>query len=514
MGTGTFAMCLLLGSLSAGEPPFPMKDRNISIPYNLSVNPAEISDVVLYVSIDQGRVWSRAGSIRPTERAFAFQAPTDGVYWFNVAVVYRNGNQVPADVSQTPPQQKVLFDTQKPLVRIGAAERQGDDVIVQWDIQESNPELATLKLEYRPTDISAGGFWYSVPANPGLSGQARFRANTPGPITVKLSIQDTAGNLGWVERPVGMGSYAPPPPNTGVMQTTSYNTAANPNNPPLTPPQGVEPLPISMDSPSSPSPHTTPVATSQRNTSAMASRQEVTLPAAGSSRPELAETIFTNDPQVTIDYEIERQGPSGISKVEVFLTQDEGRSWMKWQELVRNDSSHGELTPASSLPVTIRLPEREGLYGFRIVPFSGSQLSAGAPQSGDAPEVRIQLDKSIPYVELFKPEADPKDPNVLILQWRATDSNLTRSPIRIFYADTPNGEWKPVNSGGLDSAGGMPNTGRLAWVLPPGMPLKVYLKIMAEDRAGNIGEAVTPQPVVVDLHKPAGRVKGVVKTRN
>lgn len=506
MGTGTLAMWLLLGSLGAGEPPFPMKDRTISIPYNLSVNPAEISEVVLFVSIDQGRSWSRAGSIKPTDKAFPFQAPTDGEFWFNVAVVYRNGNQVPADVKQTPPQQKVLFDSQKPMVRIGSVERVGDEVIVQWDIQESNPDLATLKLEYRPTDASAGGFWFSVPANPGLTGQARFRANTPAPITVKLSIQDMAGNLGWVERPIGTGNSATPTPNQGVMQTTSYNTATNPNNAPLTPPQGVEPLPM-METPSV---HQTPLATSQRNTATTSNRLETPPATFGSSRNDLPEIIHTNEPQVTIDYEIEKQGPSGISKVEVFLTQDEGRTWMKWQELVRNDGNG----PAESLPVMIRLPEREGLFGFRIVPYSGSQLSVGAPQAGDAPEVRIQLDKSVPYVELFKPEADPKDPNVLILQWRATDANLTRAPIRIFYSDNANGEWKAVNGGGLEStAPGLPNTGRHAWVLPPGLPLKVYLKIVAEDKAGNIGEAVTPQPVVVDLHKPIGRVKGVVKSR-
>jgi len=512
MGTGTLAMWVLLGSLGAGEPPFPMKDRNISIPYNLSVNAAEISDVVLYVSIDQGKFWSRAGSIKPTEKAFPFQAPTDGIYWFNVAVVYRNGNQVPADVSQTPPQQKVLFDTQKPLVRVGSAERVGDDVIVQWDIQEPNPELATLKLEYRPTDATAGGFWYSVSASPGLTGQARFRANTPAPITVKLSIQDTAGNLGWVERSVGMGNRASPAPSQHVMQTTSDASAANSSNPPLTPPQGVEPLSLHIDSPSS---HHAPLATSQRNTSAMTNRLDVPPPTPGSGRTDLPEIIFTNEPQLTIDYEIERQGPSVISKVEVFLTQDEGRTWMKWQELVRNDANHGELGPATSLPVTIRLPEREGLFGFRIVPFSGSQLSVGAPQAGDAPEMRIQLDKSVPYVELFKPEADPKDPNILILQWLATDTNLTRTPIRIYYSESPDGDWKPVNPGGIEpTASGMSNTGRHSWMLPPGLPLKVFLKIVAEDKAGNIGEAITPQPVVVDVHKPVGRVKGVVKTRN
>jgi hypothetical protein len=519
MGTGTLALLLMLNTLGATDAPTALKERSIASPCNLSANVADVQEVVLFVSIDQGRVWSRAAAIRPTDRFFAYQAPSDGVYLFNIAVVYKNGTQVPADVGQTPVQQKVIFDTVKPVVRIVSAERFGEEVVVAWDIQEANPDLASLKLEYRPADVAASGFGYPVAVNPGMAGSARFRANTPGPITVKLSIQDTAGNLGWAEKSIGVAANAiggvTPVPNQITQTVNSVPVGQAPgvmtsNSAPA--PQfdvpGVHPLMPPPAEPLAPSNGPVPVASSLRNAPSRDPGFAFTQTSAQSTsrRTDLPEIHFTKEPQVTVDYEIEHQGPSGISKVEVYLTQDDGRTWMKWQDLTRTEAGRGDLTPATTLPVTLRLPERDGLYGYRIVPYSGVQLSNGAPQNGDAPEIRIYADRTAPFVEMFKPEPDAKDANVLMLQWRANDTNLSDQPIRIYWSETGNGDWKSV----ITSVDGThANTGRYAWTVPPGLPLKVFLKITAEDKAGNIGEAVTPQPLAVDLHKPVGRIRAI-----
>jgi hypothetical protein len=520
MVTGTLALLLMVNTLGATDGQTALKDRSIAIPCNLTVNPADVQEVVLFVSIDQGRLWSRAAAIGPNDRFFAYQAPSDGVYWFNIAVVYKNGTQVPADVRQTPVQQKVLFDTIKPIVRLVSAERFGEEVVVTWDIQEVNPDLASLKLEYRPADVAASGFGYPVAVNPGMVGSARFRPNTPGPITVRLAMQDTAGNLGWAEKNIGAAGNAiagvTPVPNSITqtvnqvpasqapgMTTSHAAPAAQFDNP------GVQPLMPPPAEQLSPAASQVSVANSLRNAP---SRDPAFAYSTGSAaqttsrRTDLPEIHFTKEPQVTVDYEIESQGPSGISKVEVYLTRDDGRTWMKWQDLTRTEAGRVDSLPDKVLPVTLRLPEPDGLYGFRIVPYSGVQLSTGAPQNGDAPEVRIFADRTAPYVEMFKPEPDAKDPNILVLQWRASDTNLTDQPIRIYWSDSPNGEWKSiVNS--LD--GSCANTGRYAWTVPQGLPLKVFLRITAEDKAGNVGEATTPQPLAVDLHKPVGRIRAI-----
>jgi len=528
MGTGSLALWMLVNAVGAGDAPIPMKDRTISIPYNLSVNPADVSDVVLYVSIDQGRAWSRAAVIRPTDKFFAFQAPTDGQYWFTVAVVYRNGSQVPADPSQSPPQQKVVFDTQKPSPRFTAADRIGEEVVVNWDVQEANPDLATMKLEYRPTEATAGGFWYAVPASPGLAGQARFRPNTPGPVTVKLSLTDTAGNLGWVEKSLppaaaptsGYSGVAPVPPVTQAsavgMAPQGVAAVAPPPTPfdqlPVSPPINPAPISPAPVAPVEP-PLQSPVALAVSNRTSEPTRASpAVMPSPSMNRPDLPPVFHCNEPQVTVEYEIERQGPSGVSRVDVYVSQDEGRTWMDWQHLTRNDFSQGAGQPTATLPVTLRLPDRDGHFWYRLVPISGAELSAGPPRSGDLPDVRIQVDRTPPVVELFSPQPDARDTNALILSWKASDPNLAPTPVRIYWSETSTGEWKsvtPSGAAGLDGAS-LPASGKYTWVLPPGTPIKVFLKAVAVDQAGNSGEAVTPQPILIDLLKPSGKVRGLV----
>lgn len=545
MGIESLALMLLGSAIGAPPEPIAIKERAIAIPYNLAVAPAEVSEVVLYVSIDQGKVWSKAAVIKPTEKQFTYQAPTDGQYWFNVAVVYRNGAQVPADVSQSPPQQRVVFDTQKPAIRLNLAERHGDEATVVWEIHDANPDLATLKVEYRPADATAGGLWYGVPVNPGLAGQSQFHITTPSPITVRLSMQDTAGNLGWVEKnlAVNVANNAAPASPPAITQTQATNSApplpsapvpapapvmpleppaapaAAPVQPPLTPP-GPAPL---TPAPLTPAPLTPPMAppaesgsgmvplasSSSRDMGVRPVTNTCAAPSTSNFRPDAPELFTTNEPQVTVDYEIERVGPSGVSKVEVYLSQDDGRSWMRWQDTTPTATGRTDPASASKLPVALRLPEREGTFGFRMVPFSGAHISSGPPQAGDAPEVRIQVDRTTPVVELYKPEADQNQTQSLTLVWKATDANLLPSPIHIYWAEQPNGDWRPINTDGAALA----NTGRYQWQLPTGLPLKVYLKIVATDAAGNSGEAVTAQPVVVDLHKPVGRVRGIVDSK-
>lgn len=61
------------------------------------------------------------------------------------------------------------------------------------------------------------------------------------------------------------------------------------------------------------------------------------------------------------------------------------------------------------------------------------------------------------------------------------------------------GPWHPI-------AVNLPNTGRHSWQLPDQLPVQVYLRIRARDCAGNEGIATTPEPQLVDLSQPEGRL--------
>src|SRR5205807_271464 len=191
MATGTLTLALL-ALCTAVMPPdvVPMNSRNFEIPIQIvDGQRSKIKELILFVSPDQGATWNEVQVASPDKNAFIFYAPTDGLYWFNICVIDAQGRREPPDIYKSTPRQKVLVDTLQPNLRILSAERQGDDIVVAWEIQEEHPDLVTLKLEHRTPDAPTW-MWTPVSINPALSGQARFRVATFGPVVVHMQLAD------------------------------------------------------------------------------------------------------------------------------------------------------------------------------------------------------------------------------------------------------------------------------------------------------------------------------------
>ena len=93
--------------------------RNFNIPINVDpYRRQEIRDLVLMVSSDQGKNWSEAGTATPEQSVFAYNAPGDGLYYFNLVIVDRQGRR---DRPTSAPHPRVLIDTAK-RGRINAAD--------------------------------------------------------------------------------------------------------------------------------------------------------------------------------------------------------------------------------------------------------------------------------------------------------------------------------------------------------------------------------------------------------
>jgi len=214
-----------------------------------------------------------------------------------------------------------------------------------------------------------------------------------------------------------------------------------------------------------------------------------------------------------VGYEVESRGPSGISRVDLWVTRDDGRTWLKWSQ---HDGKGTSVRVNLSVPAN---PQPEGTYGFRVVPVSGAGLSEREPTAGDAPELRVVVDVTPPQLDLFPPVGDPNNPDTLVIQWKASDKNFGDDPITIEWSDKPTGSWQPVAVGGetvqlatvtAAQARRLPNTGSFAWHVPAGLPPRVYLKVTARDAAGNVKEVVTRDPILVDLVKPRAKISGIV----
>jgi hypothetical protein len=541
MGTGTLTLAYLL--LAAGATPdiWPINQANIRIPIHIDpVRRPLIKQLVLYASSDEGRTWKQVAVASPDQDAFGFSAPTDGVYWFTVVVVDPQGNTEPKDPYKVPPSQKILIDTLKPMVKITAAERQGDDIVVNWEIQEDHPDLATLKLEYRTADDPAS-VWYMAPlTNPPLIGQARFRLSRSGAVSIRVQMQDTAGNVGSATRE--LSAITPPasspanPPSQPLANPTSFQTGSQGSTPAATSVSAWDnnrstgtSFPARTDSlpPSTPAPaaaYQQPSATSQQPAASyqqpvassyqqpisnyqqpvpspspelsnrlVASSENTRGPAApsfASSSGQGPPVTFVKDKQISIDYQMDKVGPSGIGKVDLWMTQDDGRTW-RWL------ADDPDLTP----PITVDLPG-EGVYGFRIVVQSKAGLGKRGPVSGDPPEMRVEVDLTPPVAQLYAPEPDSHQRNALTITWNATDKNLTSTPVSLQWAERKDSEWHEI-------ASNLPNTGRFTWMLPPNLPFRVFMRLIVRDSAGNVSMAETSEPVLVDLSEPEGRITGL-----
>ena len=538
MGSGMWLVACLLavGGTTPGDV-VPFTQRDVKIP--IQVQPArraEIKELILYVSEDRGQTWQQVASATPDKDSFAFYAPQDGEYWFSVTVVDQQGRQQPPSPHKAPAAQKILIDMVKPAVHITSAARQGEDIVVSWQIQDANPDLETLKLEYRLAD-SPTPTWYDVSLKAAASGQTKFRVNNSGRIQLRMEIKDLAGNVGNAEKEVAAATteapaahwdtsrpavtpaaVTPPPPVPNPVSTIPPNPGAGmaaPGSPWEQPPASVAPPAVR---PEIPPPNRSNAAgmtsnyqqagstfgdSGARLLATSRSTAADQFPPAAAAPPAdyyprggpLPPPQLVNDTRISIEYEVKGLGPSNIGSVELYLTKDDGRTWQKWAD-----------DPDLKSPIVADLPG-EGLYGFRLVIHSGAGLSRGAPRPGDLPEMRVEVDTTPPVVELYELRPDPTRPYTLILTWTAKDKNLAAAPITLQWAERQEGTWNTI-------AAGLSNTNQYLWQLPRTLPPRVYLRAIARDNAGNAGIAETPEAVLVDLNKPEGHLLKISGARD
>jgi hypothetical protein len=425
-------------------------------------------------------------------------------------VVDHQGRKNPDDVQAAVPSQKVVIDTLKPQLRVVSAERKGEFVEVRWEGQEEHPDLASFKLEYRTADAPAAA-WNSAPVEQAaLSGQTRFRINNPAAVSVRLQMQDLAHNLtitpptevlaasgvttaGLSQASTG-GNWVVPTGNSG---SAAAKTTQDSN------PKSLADLPFSAGHPAGPDKG--PADPNTKQVAATTDHGEVAPAGTGTTaapvrRGKLPALQVVKSKQVTIEYALDKVGPSGVGMVELWLTQDDGQTWRRYAE----DPDVHAPTPNGRYQRMVELPG-EGVFGISLVVRSRAGLGKAPPRRGDLPQMRIEVDTTPPTAQLFVPAPEPNHRDALVLSWEARDPNhtsLAAKPITLQWAERK-GEWKNI-------ALNLPNTGRYVWHLPSNLPDRVYLRLIARDTAGNEGVAETAEPQLVDLSEPEGTIVGIV----
>jgi hypothetical protein len=440
----TWLLCLLVVP-AAGLLPAPLAAQDLSrevlyanrrdfrIPFN-AANKDRLRQLQLFYSTDQGRTWQPSAIVAPDKKDFVFICREDGLYWFTVQTLDQQGRLFPPTLEGAQPSLRVVVDTQPPSVQLRPLAGRNGEVGVSWDIRDDNLDLKqtdALRLQYRP----AGGVGW-VPLTPDPSaGQHFWNPQTSAPVEVHIRVKDRAGNAGEATTTVIAGQQdggAPPAPRSGE-------------------------LPFGF--------------------------------------PGGAERRLVNSKRISLNYKLEDVGPSGVSTVELWFTQD-GRSWNRYP------LPKAEEGAAPPRPLVFDV-SAEGIYGFTLVAKSGVGLGERPPQVGDRPQVWVEVDLTKPAVQVLGLTVGRgADKGKLTINWTARDKNLGRDPITLSYAPQAAGPWTSI-------ADHVANTGRFVWKMPEQVPYQFYVRVEAADQAGNVGEAVTQEMVRVDLSLPRVRILAV-----
>jgi hypothetical protein len=119
--------CALLVAGQAPDDIMVLNQLKVRLPITIKAERRqEISQLSLYVSSDHGRTWNKEAVVTPDKGDFAFYAKGDGEYWFRIATTNLQGKEEPPNIYNGPPPTKLLIDTQRPIMRITSAERQGN----------------------------------------------------------------------------------------------------------------------------------------------------------------------------------------------------------------------------------------------------------------------------------------------------------------------------------------------------------------------------------------------------
>ena len=122
-------------------------------------------------------------------------------------------------------------------------------------------------------------------------------------------------------------------------------------------------------------------------------------------------TLLVPKPQFPLKYAVEDAGPNGPETVELWVTQDGGRTW--FPKGVDADRT-------SPFPVDLG---GEGTFGLRLVSRSASGLGDQQPKPGDPPEMLVEVDSTEPTVQILPPQVGT-GPNLgkVLIRWRASDT--------------------------------------------------------------------------------------------
>ncbi|QDU29797.1 hypothetical protein ETAA8_49120 [Anatilimnocola aggregata] len=273
-------------------------------------------------------------------------------------------------------------------------------------------------------------------------------------------------------------SLPPPTQNDGLNNTPSFNAPDN---------EYQSPRGYSSPRPSETIVRPEPI---EREPIAPPRRVEAISPPQG-DRPRM-----TNSKRFSLDYDVEAVGPEGVADVELWGTGDRGQTWVKWGS-----------DPDRATPFEVEV-SNEAIYGFRIVIVGRNGLASNTPQTGDAADIWVGVDLAKPHARLTGATiAGGEQAGKLEIRWDANDDHFGPRPITLAVSDRAAGPFTPI-------AAGLPNTGRYFWEFDPRIRRQLFIRIEAQDEAGNLAADQLTDPISIEGLAPKGRIRDLAPAPN
>ena len=431
---------------------------------------AELQEVQLHYSVDQGRTWKLYRGVPPSDGKITFEAAGDGEYWFAVQQVYKDGRRRPSRVEGVSPQRKVLVDTTPPRVDLGPVSG-GGKIGVEWSIRGEDVDLSSLRIDSRTTNKRE---WMPISVTPTRTGRKMWEPDQKGDHEVRLRVVDRAGNEATRNvfvNPMraangrtsddGDSLSEPPAPSSRQIDSKPGNAGK----------RGIGRL-VAESSAS-----TTPTKTG-------AVQDPLQVP-----------TFYVNKTRFHVNYRLDALGKSGCKSVQLYWRYPDSDEW----------TDYGSSDDKSPFKVLV---SGEGKYGIRLRAVSGVGLAEELPQAASVPQLWVVVDVTPPTVQLDIPKVRFSGQPEVLFSWQTTDENPGRNKVKLSYAalDGPDANrWKEI-------ARGLPESGKHAWKPPADTPYRFNVRIDVEDAAGNVAHDQAAEPVSIDDSRPraiATTVEGV-----
>lgn len=512
------------------------------------------TEIQLYVSDNQGASWKLHETVKPDGGKFSYQSPQDGEFWFSVRTLAAGGLTYPAGphdpglkvvVDTMPPELSLDLTEIRPgeveLEWISADSHLNLDSFKleflesqksEWEAVNVRPAMRGKTswsvaeaglVEVRGTILDTAGNSVQAatqtivagkstpPSQRGesarpiaseSSSKSQMLANQP--INVEVNIQPNSFNSLLTSTPTEelvlpkLSDLVQKNPESSAGFTTNSTGipgVANPTNKALIvefPPSKSTTTEASAEVVLSTKP-LTEIPKEILPEKVPADSVPVQKPALERIAPSVSKRVghLVNSRTFRIAYQLEDVGPSGISRIELYITENGGEAWFHYG----SDNDHIS-------PMIVTVP-KDGEYGFSFRIRNGAGFVATPPQPGDKPEIQVTVDETAPEVTLApgKPRVDLK-PNQVLIEWTAQDRELDLNPIAIYYATNSTGPWELIE-------GWRPNSSQLVWTIPTNVVGNFYTRLDVRDAAGNVTRTHQENEFTLDDSRPKARITEV-----